>query len=124
MLALCQLGARFGHWTVVGARFYRGTNIRYPCRCVCGEIRSVSVASLMERRSQSCGDCQPRFGPKARLTEREVHEILRFPWTQTYRPYDMWRARVGLTAKSIRRIRQGLVYRPWFESFHQQRSAA
>lgn len=47
------IGARFGHWTVIGRDDARS---RYwMCRCDCGNIRSIRKDGLISGRTSSCG---------------------------------------------------------------------
>lgn len=47
-------GQRFGRWVVTGGRV-DGDAYKCPCVCDCGSIKNVSIVSLKEGRSQSCG---------------------------------------------------------------------
>ena len=53
-------GQRFGHWHVLAID---ATGRRAGCRCRCGVVREVSVASLVSGESTSCG-CQPLTFPQ------------------------------------------------------------
>jgi hypothetical protein len=46
---------RFGKWTVIGAKIRKGNLYYYPCECKCGTKRDVSISSLKDSKSRSCG---------------------------------------------------------------------
>ena len=51
------IGHQFGRWTVLklsDERSYRGTK-KWLCKCVCGNSKPVTSASLLNGKSQSCG---------------------------------------------------------------------
>lgn len=55
---ICDLtGNRYGAWTVLGLSAERAPNkqILWLCRCDCGTVRDVVGASLVHKRSTSCG---------------------------------------------------------------------
>lgn len=52
---LCQIGQRFGRWTVIGERFRDPTgHVRRRCQCDCGTIREICIESLQRGTSKSC----------------------------------------------------------------------
>lgn len=57
----CEIGARFGAWTVIGETIHTGKSPHkmraVPCRCDCGTERNIWANVLRQGKSHSCG-CQ------------------------------------------------------------------
>lgn len=49
------VGRRYGHWLVTAEAMKLNRDLRYPCRCDCGEERLVSAITLRNGSSTSCG---------------------------------------------------------------------
>ena len=53
--AQSHVGERFGHWLITADAKRVNGDLRYPCRCDCGEERLVSAITLRNGTSTSCG---------------------------------------------------------------------
>lgn len=53
--AQAAVGRRYGHWQVMAEATRINGDLRYPCRCDCGEERLVSAITLRNGSSTSCG---------------------------------------------------------------------
>ncbi|MEY4684861.1 MAG: hypothetical protein RLZ25_1320 [Pseudomonadota bacterium] len=49
------VGRRYGHWLITADASRVNGDLRYPCRCDCGEERLVSAITLRNGTSTSCG---------------------------------------------------------------------
>ncbi len=49
------VGRRYGHWQILAEAQRLNGDMRYPCRCDCGEERLVSAITLRNGSSTSCG---------------------------------------------------------------------
>jgi hypothetical protein len=49
------VGQRYGHWLITAEATRVKGDLRYPCRCDCGEERLVSAMTLRNGSSTSCG---------------------------------------------------------------------
>lgn len=49
------VGRRYGHWKITDEAIRMNGELRYPCRCDCGEERLVSAITLRNGSSTSCG---------------------------------------------------------------------
>lgn len=50
-----EVGERFGHWVITAEPRRVNGDVRYPCRCDCGEERLVVAITLRNGSSTSCG---------------------------------------------------------------------
>lgn len=50
-----NVGRRYGHWLITADAKRVNGDLRYPCRCDCGEERLVSAITLRNGSSTSCG---------------------------------------------------------------------
>lgn len=58
MKVRCEIGQRFGEWTVIQPETHNNFNKRaHLCRCSCGNERSVTVESLSSGTSTRCVQC-------------------------------------------------------------------
>lgn len=78
-----RTGQTFGHWTVLAPLPYQmvgGTNKAFGiCRCECGTIREMCIASLVSGRSKSCGCYKTEVLRARRLDDRCRHGHERTP---------------------------------------------
>ena len=78
------IGERFGHWTVLRKDPVKsGDGSYFFCQCDCGNIKSVSSASLRNGFSTSCG-CQQSI-PKEDLTGRTFGQLTVLGIDTTYK---------------------------------------
>lgn len=84
-------GERFGYWTAIRPTEKRsGSNIVWECRCECGVVRDVSLGTLSNGSSKSCG-CRVKkeFIRGIDLTGRKMGR-----WAVLYRVHNNFRSRV------------------------------
>lgn len=87
------MGQKFGKWTVIGPVDKLGHNIRWKCRCECGNEAMVGVGNLKTGKSVSCG-CY-----KSKLTsERNTTHGMK-P-TRLYRVWNGMKARCQIPSSS------------------------
>jgi hypothetical protein len=65
------IGKTYGFWTVLSKEGYRSNenNLRYLCRCSCGDVRAVLGNHLVNGQSKSCG-CKIKYSFKDITGER------------------------------------------------------
>lgn len=51
----CYSGAKFNDWILLERDFNRKPKAHWKCKCICGEIRSVSESNLRGNISTNCG---------------------------------------------------------------------
>lgn len=68
LVVIFRVGTKYGH-------------VIYRCKCKCGNIKDISVYSLINGKTKSCGCLN-----KERLKERKTHGLRKF------RVYGIWRA--------------------------------
>lgn len=78
-----EVGDRFGKWVVVGAPFKRGVDksFYYPCRCDCGNEKSVVRQGLVRGVSKSCGCVRNKWTADR---SRPVHQIAAITHYKSY----------------------------------------
>lgn len=84
-------GMRFGKWLVIKRGENKGKEVRWVCKCDCGNVKTVSAASLKKGTSTNCG-CEKivdlsgkRFGKLLVIEKAERHI------TESGQSVQMWR---------------------------------
>lgn len=68
--ALNELGQEYGRLTVIGTAGRYHSEIRWVCRCLCGQTVSVPGSRLRSRETQSCGCLHKEAVAKANRARR------------------------------------------------------
>ncbi len=70
-------GTVFGLRTVLGQSGLRGGVMYYRCKCICGQVKAVSIHALLRGLSQGCRSCTQsrRTDDRGQATRREKERL-------------------------------------------------
>jgi hypothetical protein len=77
-------GSRFGAWTLIGPAPKISRDLRFFCRCACGQEASVIGADLRSGKSTKCRECQLRCFQQGKVTHGATRGLSRPPEYRTW----------------------------------------
>lgn len=73
----CEIGDKFGEWTVIGIPFIKNHHRYVTVRCKCGKVQELCLSDLMNNRAHMCRNCSARNrGHNLRVGDKSKHWII------------------------------------------------